>query len=133
MFLGHPLTKISAPVADVFEAGTNSIIYLKLKNSKTGENCETLALDTEGNNWWRGYQETFEDSTMLAPCGSFYPTRVDSLKFNFREEITWQSMGTSNDLILTEVTLHFGPELSFTWRGRHTFNIANSNSWLSLK
>ena len=132
-FPGYPLTKISAVVADVFEAGTNSAIYLRLKNSDTGENCETLELDVKLNNWVRGGREVFTDSSLLAPCRLFYPSQTGRLMFNFREDFTLVNLYTSNDLILTRVTLHFGPNLQFTWHGWQTFNYEKSNSWLAIK
>ena len=117
----------------MFEAGTNSAIYLRLKNSDTGENCETLELDVKLNNWVRGGREVFTESNLLAPCRSFYPSQTGKLMFNFREDFTLVNLYTSNDLILTHVTLHFGPNLLFTWQGWQTFNYEKSNSWLAIK
>ena len=131
-FSGYPLTKISALVANVFEAGTNSAIYLRLKNSDTRESCETLELDVKLNNWVQGSLEVFTDANLFAPCRSFFPSQSGKLMFNFREDTTWHNLYTSNDLILTQVTLHFGPNLAFIWQGLHTFNNENSNMWLSI-
>ena len=149
--------ELEASVADRFEAGTDSPIFLKLKNRGTGEECETEMLDVSctfnhapctirlpvdnHDNWYRGVTETFYRSK-FAPCRFFSPSQNGGLMFNIKNT-------GSDDLLLESVKVYFEvlgslfdgskvkaedyPTLSFTWNGLHWFNNGNQDKWHSFE
>ena len=142
---GYALVKIKARVADRLDAGTDSPIYLKLKNRDTGEECETGMLDDSNfDNWSRGFEERFTIASLPAsfiPCRFFSPSQNGDLMFNIKNT-------GSDDLLLESVKVYFDfqgslfdgskvkakdyPILSFTWNGWHWFNNENQESWHSF-
>ena len=149
--IGYALQYIKAKVADRFEAGTDSAIYLKLKNRDTGEECESKMLDVpckythDCDDWKRGDTEKFYRSK-FAPCRFFTPSQNGELMFNIKNT-------GSDDLLLESVYVYFDvlgslfdgsnygsgnyssimakdyPILSFTWNGWHWFDNGNQDSW----
>ena len=127
---GYVPARITAKVADRFEAGTDSEIYLKLKNRDTGEECETGMLYRQniGNEWARGVTESIgfgRDSR--ASCRFFAPSQNGELVFNIKN-------ADSDDLLLESVMLHFAgyPPLVFTWKGTHWFTCENQDNWHAM-
>ena len=136
---GYALVKIKARVADRIDAGTNSPIYLKLKNRDTGEECETGLLDDDYDNWYTNDDEWFtrsEHEASFSPCRFFSPSQNGELRFNFKN-------AGNDDLLLEYVKLTFKvpqstinpsffPTLSFTWKGWHKFTMYNRDMWHSI-
>ena len=135
---GYVPARITAKVADRFEAGTDSEIYLKLKNRDTGEECETgMLYRSHGNEWARGTTESIGLEYKRASCWFFSPSQNGELVFNIKN-------AGSDDLLLESVMLHFAvhgsmfdsymhrsgyPTLVFTWNGTHWFHSENQGSW----
>lgn len=128
---GYRLDKIYAWVPKGNFAGTDSEVYLKLKNRDTGEECETNVLNGPLDDWYFGSQ-SFGEPAFLAPCSVFSPPQNGALMFNIK-------IAGSDDLLLTSVSLYFRyhgsdlyPNLVFRWKGSHWFHSENQDSWHAL-
>lgn len=123
LIAGCNLTKLTANISTEFWGGTDSSVYLKLRNPETLEECETLVLDKPKNTWCYCWpQEIFtssEHAEMFAPCKDFFSSNV--LEFNFK-------IDGRDKLKLTGVRLEFGVT-SYTWRGAHWFNNLEHDNW----
>ena len=123
MIAGCNLTKLTANISTEFWGGTDSSVYLKLRNPETLEECETLVLDKPKNTWCYCWpQEIFtssEHAEMFAPCKDFFSSNV--LEFNFK-------IDGRDKLKLTGVRLEFGVT-SYIWSGAHWFNNLEHDNW----
>ena len=123
LIAGCNLTKLTANISTELWGGTDSSVFLKLRNPKTSEECETLMLDKPKNTWsHRWPQEIFtasEHAEMFAPCKDFFPD--SALEFNFK-------IDGRDKLKLTGVQLEFGVTI-FRWVGAHWFDNLENNNW----
>jgi len=141
------LTKMKFKVADIYLAGTNADVYLKLRDRATGQECETGKLDALGWSWHRNMVEHFtsnEDEEIFAPCKFFYAPKPYNLEFNmkvvvgsflttmdefkreYRSSVFYRSLSS---LELEHVELSFGPYITFSTSVRRTYDTDRHNAW----
>jgi hypothetical protein len=116
------LNYVEAFLSNVQWAGTDDSVYLKLRNTGTGEQCTTGELDSAGNSWWTNTWEVYKNRYgELNPCSGFYPVDGEFV-FTFK-------MG-SDAISLDKISIDFG-EKRYSWSGRAWFQ--DGDNWMPLK
>lgn len=112
--------------------GTNSDVSLMLKNSATGQICETGDLDNQHDTWEPKSRETFSKADYpieFGPCSNFFMSPSNSLQFNIK-------LNGGDDLKLDSVKLDFGNGkdiwMRFAWAGDHWFKEKSNAEWLHI-
>ena len=120
---GGTLTRIEAKVADEYEAGTDCIVHLKLKNWGTAETCKTGALDDRGNSWARGDTEVYDGSSVYKYCRNFQPRE------NLQFKLILDPLGCVDHIQLFWVRVYFR-RTYFQWSGQHWFT--PTSDWMNF-